>query len=215
MAIDPLFQTGRSFEHHYPRSRHFGASLRVTGGETLTFLKIIFLHNSFSFPPRSMGNAHHSTGMRCLFTHPFIEVKQEEPRSARKSFSKLPPDNAARSAPLESAIAPSAASATDKGFTGGGSVVSYFNNKETIMKLAAIALASAFAISSTCAFAQTVRDKSSVTTHPMYRGTYPSVVSHPKYGNPYGNFSGKGNTDVWGHLGAYYGPMIPTGAGGR
>jgi hypothetical protein len=23
------------------------------------------------------------------------------------------------------------------------------------------------------------------------------------------------NRDTWGHLGAYYGPMIPTGAGGR
>jgi len=71
----------------------------------------------------------------------------------------LPPDNTARSVPLESAIALPAASAADKGFTGLRTVVSYFNNKETIMKLAAIALASAFAISSTCAFAQTVRDK--------------------------------------------------------
>jgi hypothetical protein len=127
----------------------------------------------------------------------------------------LPPDNTARSVPLESAIALPAASAADKGFTGLRTVVSYFNNKETIMKLAAIALASAFAISSTCAFAQTVRDKSNVTTHPMYRGTDPSIVSHPKYGNLYGNFGGAGNTDVWGHFGAYYGPMIPAGAGGR
>jgi len=38
---------------------------------------------------------------------------------------------------------------------------------------------------------------------------------HPKYGNPNGNFSGYGSRDVWGHWGAYYGPMIPTGAGGR
>jgi hypothetical protein len=121
----------------------------------------------------------------------------------------LPPDNAARSALLESAIAPSAALAADKGFTGGGSIVSYFNNKETIMKLAAIALASAFAISSTCAFAQTVRDKSNVTTHSMYRDTGPSVVSHPKYGNSFGNLGGTENTDAWGHFGAYYAPMIP------
>jgi hypothetical protein len=49
----------------------------------------------------------------------------------------------------------------------------------------------------------------------MYRDAAPSVVSHPKYGNPNGNFSGTGNRDVWGHLGAYYGPMIPAGAGGR
>jgi hypothetical protein len=79
------------------------------------------------------------------------------------------------------------------------------------MKLTAMALASAFALSSTCAFAH----KSNVKTHPMYRDAAPSVVSHPKYGNPNGNFSGKGNRDVWGHWGAYYGPMIPTGAGGR
>ena len=108
-----------------------------------------------------------------------------------------------------------AASTAKKGFTGNGRVVSYFTDEETIMKLAAIGLASAFAISSTCAFAQTVRDKSNVTTHPMYRGTDPSAVSHPKYGSLYGNFSGAGNTDVWGHFGAYYGPMIPAGAGGR
>jgi hypothetical protein len=110
-------------------------------------------------------------------------------------------------------MAPAAASAADKGFTGGGSVVSYFNNKEIIMKFAAIALTSAFAISSTCAFSHTVRDNSNVTSHPTYRESGLPTVSHPKYGNPYGNFSGTGNTDAWGHLGAYYGPMIP--AGGR
>ena len=49
----------------------------------------------------------------------------------------------------------------------------------------------------------------------MYSDAAPSVVSHPKYGDPNGNFSGTGNRDVWGHLGAYYGPMIPAGAGGR
>jgi hypothetical protein len=76
------------------------------------------------------------------------------------------------------------------------------------MKLAAMALASAFALSSTCAFAQTVRHESKVRTHPMYRDAAPPAVLHPKYGNPNGR-------DVWGHWGAYYGPMIPTGAGGR
>jgi len=76
------------------------------------------------------------------------------------------------------------------------------------MKLMAIALASAFALSSTCAFAHAVR-------HPMHSNATPSVVLHPKYGNPNGNFSGYGSRDVWGHWGAYYGPMIPTGAGGR
>ena len=83
------------------------------------------------------------------------------------------------------------------------------------MKLTAMALASAFAFSSTCAFAHTVRHESNVRTYPMDRDAAPSVVSHPKYGNPNGNFSGTGNRDVWGHWGAYYGPMIPAGAGGR
>ena len=31
-------------------------------------------------------------------------------------------------------------------------------------------------------------------------------------GTPGGSY---GDRDVWGHWGAYYGPMIPTGAGGR
>jgi len=80
------------------------------------------------------------------------------------------------------------------------------------MKLTPMALAFAFALSSTCAFAHTVRH---VRTYPMYRNAAPSVVLHPKYGNPNGNFSGYGSRDMWGHWGAYYGPMIPTGAGGR
>jgi hypothetical protein len=83
------------------------------------------------------------------------------------------------------------------------------------MKLAAMALASAFALSSTCAFAHTVRHKSNVRTHPVYSDAAPSVVSQPKYGDPNGNFGGTGNRDVWGRAGAYYGPMIPAGAGGR
>ena len=72
------------------------------------------------------------------------------------------------------------------------------------MKLTAMALATAFALSSTSAF-----------THPMHRDAAPSVVLHPKYGNPNANLSGYGNRDVWGRRGAYYGPMIPAGAGGR
>jgi hypothetical protein len=83
------------------------------------------------------------------------------------------------------------------------------------MKLTAMALASAFALSSTCAFGYTVRHKSNVRTHPTHSDATRSVVLHPKYGNPNGNFSGYGSRDVWGHRGAYYGPMIPTGAGGR
>ena len=83
------------------------------------------------------------------------------------------------------------------------------------MKLTALALASAFALSSTCALAHTVRHKSNVRTHPMYSHAAPSIALHPKYGNPNGNFGGYGNRDVWGHWGAYYGPMIPSVGGGR
>jgi len=54
------------------------------------------------------------------------------------------------------------------------------------MKLTAMALAFAFALSSTCAFAQTVRHKSNVSTHTMYRHAAPLVVLRPKYGNPNG-----------------------------
>jgi hypothetical protein len=109
-------------------------------------------------------------------------------------------------------MAPSATSAADKDFIGDGAVVSYQTTKETTMKLAAMALASAFALSSSCVFAHPVRHES-LRAHPMYRDAAPSVVLHPKYGNPNGNSNG--NRDVWGHWGAYYGPMIPTGAGGR
>ena len=83
------------------------------------------------------------------------------------------------------------------------------------MKLAIMALATAFALSSTSAFAHTVRHGSNVTAHPKYRDAAPSVALGPEYGNPNGNFSGYGNRDVWGHWGAYYGPMIPSAAGGR
>ena len=54
------------------------------------------------------------------------------------------------------------------------------------MKLAAMALASAFALSSTCAFAHTVRHKLNVRTHTMYRDAAPSVVWRRRYGNPNG-----------------------------
>jgi hypothetical protein len=83
------------------------------------------------------------------------------------------------------------------------------------MKLTAMALATAFALSSSCAFAHTDRHSSNAKPHPLYSDAARSIVSHPKYDNPNGIFSGTGNRDTWGHLGAYYGPMIPAGAGGR
>jgi hypothetical protein len=83
------------------------------------------------------------------------------------------------------------------------------------MRLTAMALAWAFAFSSTYAVAHTVRHGSNVRTHPMYRNAAPSIALHPKYGNPNGNLGGYGNRDVWGHWGAYYGPMIPSVGGGR
>jgi hypothetical protein len=59
------------------------------------------------------------------------------------------------------------------------------------MKLTTIALASAFALSSTVALANTVRHETHVrTTYPMYRDAAPPVVLHPNYGNPNGNPDG-------------------------
>jgi hypothetical protein len=105
--------------------------------------------------------------------------------------------------------------AANKGFIGNDAVVSYLNNKETTMKLTAMALATAFALSSSYAFAHTDRHSSTVKTHPLYSDAARPIVSHPKYDNPNGNFSATGKRDAWGRLGAYYGPMIPAGAGGR
>ena len=55
------------------------------------------------------------------------------------------------------------------------------------MKLTTIALASAFALSGTVAFANTVHHKSAVRTH---RDAAPMVQLHPNYGNPNGNADG-------------------------
>jgi hypothetical protein len=63
------------------------------------------------------------------------------------------------------------------------------------VKLATIALASAFVLSSTLAFADTVHYKSSVRTYPMYRDAAPSVVLHPNYGNPDGPTTWSGTGD--------------------
>jgi hypothetical protein len=83
------------------------------------------------------------------------------------------------------------------------------------MKLTAMAVASTFALSGTCGFAHTVPHGSHVRAHTTYRNAAQLVVLQPNYGNSNGNFSGYGNRDVWGRFGAYYGPMIPSGAGGR
>jgi hypothetical protein len=77
------------------------------------------------------------------------------------------------------------------------------------MKFTVMALATAFALSSTCAFAHTVRHGSNARTPATYGNAAPPVALLPKYGNP------NGNRDAWGHWGAYYGPMIPSSAGGR
>jgi hypothetical protein len=77
------------------------------------------------------------------------------------------------------------------------------------MKLTTIALASAFALSGTCGFAHTIPHGSDVRTHTAYSN------AAPNYGNSNGNLSGHGNRDAWGRFGSYYGPMIPSGAGGR
>ena len=54
------------------------------------------------------------------------------------------------------------------------------------MKFTAIVLASALVLSSTCAFAHTVRHKPNVRSHTAA----PSVVLRPKYRNPNGKAQG-------------------------
>ena len=77
------------------------------------------------------------------------------------------------------------------------------------MKLTTIALAAAFALSGTFAFAHTVRHESSARTYShvegcCYRDAAPPVVLHPNYGNPNGNpdgpttLSGTGNSQFGG-----------------
>ena len=83
------------------------------------------------------------------------------------------------------------------------------------MKLVTIALATSFALSSTCVFAHTTRHGSKAHAHTMHRHAAPSVRLHPKYNNPNRDFSEYGNHDVWGQWGSYYGPMIPAGGGVR
>jgi hypothetical protein len=80
-------------------------------------------------------------------------------------------------------------------FSGTVEIVSYLeikggntiHMKDTTMKLTTIALASAFALSGTVAFAHTVHHKSAART---YREAAPMVQLHPNYGNPNGNADG-------------------------
>jgi hypothetical protein len=58
------------------------------------------------------------------------------------------------------------------------------------MKFTAMALASVFAFLSTCAFAHTVRHKSNVGAHTVYRDYTPSIVFRPNYRHPNGNDTG-------------------------
>jgi hypothetical protein len=59
--------------------------------------------------------------------------------------------------------------------------------KDTIMKLTTIALATAFALSGTAAFANTVHHKVAARAD---RDTAGMVQLHPNYGNPNGNADG-------------------------
>ena len=108
---------------------------------------------------------------------------------------------------------PAATSAANKGFISDGAAVYYLGGKETTMKLATIALATSFALSSTCVFAHTVRHGSKVHAHAMHRHAAPSARLQPN--NPNRAFSAYGSQNAWGQWGGYYGPMITTGGGGR
>ena len=57
------------------------------------------------------------------------------------------------------------------------------------MKLATIALASAFALASTLALATTVRHRPGVRTHDLHRGIPRAGFLDPNDGNPYGPIS--------------------------
>jgi hypothetical protein len=67
------------------------------------------------------------------------------------------------------------------------------------MKLATIALAAAFALSSTFALAKEVRQKPNVRTHDLHRGMplRSSGFLHPNYGNPDGATSVSAGGVMW------------------
>jgi hypothetical protein len=109
-------------------------------------------------------------------------------------------------------MAPSATSAADKGFIGDGAVVSYLSSKgdnhETYGNGTSLGVRALQHLPPLPTQFVTGRTSGPIRCIAMLR-------RQSSYGNPNGNFSGYGNRDVWGHWGAYYGPMIPTGAGGR
>jgi hypothetical protein len=76
------------------------------------------------------------------------------------------------------------------------------------MKLTTLALATAFALSATAAFANTVHHKSVVRTE---RDTVPMVHLHPNYGNPNGNPDGP--TTLSGTGDSQYGGSSPGTSG--
>jgi hypothetical protein len=76
------------------------------------------------------------------------------------------------------------------------------------MKLTTLALATAFALSGTAAFANTVHHKSVVRTE---RDTVPMVHLHPNYGNPNGNPDGP--TTLSGTGDSQYGGSSPGTSG--
>jgi hypothetical protein len=88
-----------------------------------------------------------------------------------------------------------AAPALKEEFSGTVEIVAYLQGegdktictKDTTMKLTAIALATAFALSGTAAFANTVHHHKVERT---YRDAAPMVQLHPNYGNPNGNPDG-------------------------
>jgi hypothetical protein len=92
----------------------------------------------------------------------------------------------------------------------------YLHDKDTAMKLTTIALASAFALSSTVAFAQTDH-RSGVKAHHSTVGMvqvhpdYNMVRLHPNYGNPNGNPDGP--TTLSGTGSSQYGGSEPGTSG--
>jgi hypothetical protein len=63
------------------------------------------------------------------------------------------------------------------------------------MKLTTVALALAFALSSTLALAKTVRHKPNIGTHDLHRAR--SGILHPNHGNPDGSAGASAGGYLW------------------